>query len=94
MAIDDLQRMALALALVLGLVLLCAALLRRFRGVVPGTTGPQLRVISSTYLGPKERLVVVQVRGQEWVLGVSAQQIAKLGEIDPMPETGAVTDAR
>ena len=90
MGVEELQRVAFALALVLGLLLASAALLRRWRGVVPFQSAKELEVVSTTYLGPKERLVVVRIRGEEWLLGVSTQQISKLGELSPQPKEEAL----
>ncbi|MFC0709059.1 flagellar biosynthetic protein FliO [Azorhizophilus paspali] len=82
-----LGKTALALALVVGLIFLCSWLLRRFG---PGRhwPGQHLRVIGSSLLGSRERVVIVEVQGTWLVLGVTAQQISKLHEL-PAPPTEA-----
>jgi flagellar protein FliO/FliZ len=38
-----------------------------------------LRFVRALPVGPRERVVVVQYRGEEWVLGVTAGGISLLG---------------
>jgi flagellar protein FliO/FliZ len=69
-----LVQVALALALVLGAIVLFAWLMRRF---VPGQAGAGglLKVIGGVMVGPKERVVVVEV-GDTWLLlGVAANGV-------------------
>jgi flagellar protein FliO/FliZ len=76
-----LGKTALALAVVLGCVLVFGWLARRMgtRSLVPGK---QLRVVSSTGLGQREKVVIVEVRGQWLVLGVTAQQVTALAQME------------
>jgi flagellar protein FliO/FliZ len=70
----SLVQVVLALALVLGAIVLFAWLMRRF---VPGHAGPGglLKVIGAVMVGPKERVVVVEV-GDTWLLlGVAANGV-------------------
>ena len=74
-----------ALLLVLGLILGLAWLLRRLPGAgfrpVEG-----LRVVASLQLGAKERAVVVEVGGQQLLLGVTPAGISCLHELpQPLP---------
>lgn len=61
------------LILVLLLIFALAYLLRRFN-LVP-THNNVLKTLAVTSLGQKERLVLVQVGEQQYLLGVSAQQV-------------------
>ncbi|GAB3469255.1 flagellar biosynthetic protein FliO [Azotobacter salinestris] len=87
-----LGKTALALALVIGLIVLCSWLLRRLG---PGRQWPgqHLRVIGSSLLGPRERVVIVEVQGTWLVLGVTGQQISKLHELPAPPAAQADTGA-
>jgi flagellar protein FliO/FliZ len=70
----SLIQVVLALALVLGAIALFAWLLRRF---VPGQAGAGglLKVIGGVMVGPKERVVVLEV-GDTWLLlGVAASGV-------------------
>jgi flagellar protein FliO/FliZ len=61
------------LILVLLLIFALAYLLRRFN-LVPASHGI-LKTLAVTSLGQKERLVLVQVGEQQYLLGVSSQQV-------------------
>lgn len=78
-----LGKTALALALIVGLIVLCSWLLRRI-GAGRTWAGQPLRVVGSTLLGQRERVVIVEVQGTWLVLGVGAGQINKLHEL-PAP---------
>lgn len=86
-----LGKTTLALALVIGAIFFCSWLLRRLG---PGRqwAGQRLKVVSSTQIGPRERLVIVEVQGTWLVLGVTAQQISKLHEL-PAPPGGVDASA-
>jgi flagellar protein FliO/FliZ len=63
-----------ALLVVIGLILAVAWLLRRLPGAglrpMPG-----LRVVASLAVGPRERVVLVDVGGQQLLLGVTAHTV-------------------
>ncbi|TFH85388.1 flagellar biosynthetic protein FliO [Billgrantia azerbaijanica] len=79
-----LGKTAAALALVVVIILVCTALLRRWHGQ-SRTTGRHLRVVTSAALGSRERLVVVEVEGTWLVLGVGGGQVNKLHELPAPP---------
>lgn len=67
------------LILVLGLILGLAWLLKRMPGSGLGLRqSDQLRVVTSLSVGSKERLLVVEVGGQQLLLGVTAGGIHNL----------------
>ena len=73
---------ALSSLLVIGLILLLGALVRKLRLPATLVGSRQLRVVASLALGPRERLLVVQVGEEQWLLGVTAQQVSGLGKLD------------
>ncbi|WP_227368226.1 flagellar biosynthetic protein FliO [Halomonas sp. M20] len=79
-----LGKTALALAVVIGIILLCSAFLKR---VGPGRkgSGQHLKMVASTAVGQRERVVIVDVKGTWLVLGVGGGQITHLHEM-PAPE--------
>lgn len=79
-----LGKTALALALVVACILLCGWIVRRV-GARPLSPGKLMRVVSSTSLGQREKVVIVEVRGQWLVLGVTAQQVSALSQMDAPP---------
>ena len=74
-----LGKTAAALAFVIALILLCTALLKRWQNVRIHQ-GAHLRVITSTAVGSRERVVVVEIEDTWLVLGVSGGRITKLHE--------------
>lgn len=75
------------LLLVLGLILGLAWLLKRMPGLGAGLrASDQLRIVNSLSVGPKERLMVVDVGGKQLLIGVSAGGIHTLHELaEPLP---------
>ncbi len=80
-----------ALVFVLGAILVTAWALKRFaQGGLSGN--PTLRVVGGVMVGPKERVVIVEV-GENWlVLGVTAAKVSMLQSL-PRPADAAITAA-
>jgi len=73
----QMSKLLLGLLLVIGLIFLLAWLLRRMQQLNP--RGNQaIKLISSHALGPRERLVLVQVGSEQVLLGLSAGRITPL----------------
>jgi flagellar protein FliO/FliZ len=73
----SLLQAALGLALVVALIFLFGWAVRRF-GLQQAGSGRLLKVVSSTMVGQRERVVVVEI-GDSWlVLGVAAGQVRAL----------------
>jgi flagellar protein FliO/FliZ len=82
--------MIVALALVLGLIMAIAWLLKRFAPSIVPANHSRLRVVASLSVGQKERVVVVQAGEQQLVLGVTAQSINLLEKLEqPLPEVAS-----
>lgn len=80
----------LALILVLGLILGLAWLLRRLPGHGQ-SAGGGLRAIASLSIGAKERLLVVEVGGEQLLIGVSPGGVSLLHKLpQPLPENTGV----
>lgn len=77
--------MVLSLLLILGLFILAAWLAKRFLPQI-SKPGP-VRVIGSTAVGSRERVVVVEIRGTWLVLGVGGGQVRTLHAL-PKPDQG------
>ena len=78
-----LGKTAAALALVIAIILLCTALLRRWGGA-RRAAGGHLRIVGSTAVGTRERVVIVEVEDTWLVVGVGGGQVNKLHEL-PAP---------
>lgn len=73
----QLGQMLLGLLLVIGLIFMLAWLLRRVQQI--GPRGNQvIKLIASQALGPRDRLVLVQVGGEQILLGLTAGRITPL----------------
>lgn len=80
-----------ALLFVVGLILALAWLARRMPGVA-GSSNRALRVVASLSLGPREKVVVVDVGGQQLLLGVGAGGTRALHTLaTPLPDAERAT---
>jgi flagellar protein FliO/FliZ len=73
-------QMVLGLALVLGLIVLASWLLRRF-GAGQTASGSLIRVITAASVGPRERVVLVEVQDTWLVLGVAPGRVSTLHQL-------------
>lgn len=83
---DSAVRMVASLALVLGLILGLLALAKTMAGrrwLGPSGT-PLIRVLGSSYVGPRKNVLVVAVAGEVLILGMTATDLVPLGRLtDP-----------
>ncbi|WP_251978170.1 flagellar biosynthetic protein FliO [Salinicola avicenniae] len=86
-----LGKTALSLLVVVGIILLCAWLLKRL-GPNRRAGGQHLRVVASTPVGQRERVVIVEVEDRWLVLGVGSGQVSKLDTLTPPPEPSHTTE--
>lgn len=81
----SLGKIVISLAFVILMVLLLGWSFKKLTLRMPGSQ--HMKVISTIPLGPKERLLVIEMQGKQRVLGVTAHQINFLFELDkPLPE--------
>lgn len=73
----QLTKLMLGLLLVVGLIFLLAWLLRRVQQLNPRGT-QVIKLISTQALGPRERLVLVQVGSEQVLIGLSGGRITPL----------------
>lgn len=81
--VSSILKVLAALGVVLGLVLLLYAFSRKGRGWLPSAKGGALRVVETRHLAPKKFLCLVEVRGEELLLGVGQERVellARLGQ--------------
>ncbi len=83
-------QVSLALGLVIGLIVLAAWVMRRF-SLLPRTAGGVMRVVSGVMIGQRERVVIVEVRDQWLVLGVTPQSVNVLSSM-PKPENSELPE--
>lgn len=80
---SNLAQVALALAAIIGLVLICGYAARRLMGGVQGSGGNAIHIVAVRSLGTRERLVLVEVGGEVTLLGVTQNTITALREVPP-----------
>lgn len=81
----QLVQLGLGLLVVVGLIFLLGYLMRRV-GPLARQGGQHIRLISSYPLGPRDRLALVEVGGQQLLLGISPGRITTLHVLDePVP---------
>ncbi|QDC44327.1 flagellar biosynthetic protein FliO [Methylophilus medardicus] len=89
---DSLGRMVFGTVIVLLVIAVIAWIVRR---VLPGQALSQRGVIKQVgglQLGPRERVVVLEVGGRWLVIGLNASQMTALGEVDPVQATPSAED--
>jgi flagellar protein FliO/FliZ len=74
----QLAQLVLGLLLVLGVIFFLAWMLRRVQQAGPAGRGQVIDIISSRALGPRDRLVLVQVGNEQILLGLSPGTITAL----------------
>lgn len=75
----------IALAAVLLIAWLALKLLAKSGAVAATSRGGRLRILQSLPLGTRERIVLVDVDGETWVLGVTAGGITRLDHSSENP---------
>ncbi|MGZ0781909.1 flagellar biosynthetic protein FliO [Pseudomonas sp. TKO26] len=74
----QLTQLVLGLLLVIGLIFFLAWLLRRVQQAGPAGKGQVIELIGSRALGPRDRLVLVQVGNEQILLGLTPGTITPL----------------
>ncbi len=77
----SLGQMAFGLAIVVGVLLICLWLLKRV--AAPRGSARGLRVLGAAPVGPRERVVLVEVGGKVLVLGVAPGRVNMLDTLQP-----------
>ena len=81
----SLGKIVISLAFVILMVLMLGWAFKKLTLRIPGSQ--HMKVITTIPLGPKERLLVIEIQGKQRVLGVTSQQINFLFELnEPLPE--------
>jgi flagellar protein FliO/FliZ len=88
----DLSGVVLSLVLVVGFILAAAWVVRRMPLGFTRATGP-LKVLAALPLGPKERLVLVEARGEEILIAVSPAGVFNVGAAHGRPPATATAEA-
>ena len=79
----------LSLLLVVAIIFALAFIARRFNVTQAGNG--QLKVIASMAAGAKEKIMVVDVGGEQFLIGITAHNINQLGKLDNPLETPSIS---
>jgi flagellar protein FliO/FliZ len=88
----QLTQLVFGLLLVLGLIFFLAWLLRRFQQAGPAGKGQVIELIGSRALGPRDRLMLVQVGNEQILLGLSPGTITALHVLKEPVQVPGVTE--
>jgi flagellar biosynthetic protein FliO len=69
---------------IIGSILLVAWIAKRFTGM-SATNGKDMRVVGAIALGARERVAVIDIKGEQFLLGVTPQNISFLHRFDEAP---------
>jgi flagellar protein FliO/FliZ len=90
-AIPGVGQIVISLALVVGLVILLAFLYKKMQLRMPGSK--HFRVVATLSIGARERLLVIEMQGKQRVLGVTANSVNFLFELEtPLSEEKLASD--
>lgn len=87
-ALPPIHEVVIYLALVVFAIVLLASFAKKMQLRLPG--GQHFKLVATLPLGPKERLLVIEIQGKQRVLGVTAQQINFLFELESPLESDKV----
>ena len=84
-------QMIIGLVAVLGLIFVLAWVAKRFN-LAPGGATSHMKVVGSLSVGPKEKLLLVEVENQRLLLGVTATQVSLIREMGDAPDAEPQSD--
>ncbi|MGG7650540.1 flagellar protein FliO/FliZ [Pseudomonas frederiksbergensis] len=88
----QLTQLVFGLLLVLGLIFFLAWLLRRVQQAGPAGKGQVIELIGSRALGPRDRLMLVQVGNEQILLGLSPGTITALHVLKEPVQVPGITE--
>jgi flagellar biosynthetic protein FliO len=80
------------LGIVLLVIYLGVSFLRRFQLHSPGHVLKQIHVLETTHLSPRQKLYLVEVGQQTFLIGATEQSLSYLSEVEPLPAEEALTE--
>lgn len=91
MSAEYVVKTIIGMIVVVGIIIALAWLVRRM-GRMNGLLSGEIKIVSSLSLGTREKLVLVQVGEEQFLLGATAQQINRIARIK-LPITAGATSA-
>jgi len=78
--VESLLPMLFGLVAILGVIFVLAFLFKKFSNF--GLTSKNIKVVETQMLGNKEKLMIVEVQQQQFLIGVTSHNISQLGELN------------
>lgn len=91
MSAEYVVKTIIGMIVVIGIIVALAWLVRRM-GRMNGLLSGEIKIVSSLSLGTREKLVLVQVGEEQFLLGATAQQINRIARVK-LPITAGATSA-
>jgi flagellar protein FliO/FliZ len=81
------------LIFLLAMVLVAAWLVKRSGGMPSWRSGGSMKVVAALSVGPRERVLLIELGGQQWLLGVTPSAINNLHHFaEPIVAAGSAED--
>ncbi len=84
-------RLTWALLIVLGIILILYALVRKRFSLLHSPGKSSIKVIEIRHLMPKKSLCLVEVKGREYLLGISSDNISLIAKISASSDSSFAT---
>lgn len=85
--------MILSLLVVVGVILVLAVVVKKLN--INPTGNSNIKIVSAQPIGTKERIVVIEVNGEQHLLGVTQQSVNHLFKLDQaLPEKSAINGSK
>lgn len=81
----DFLRMIMSLIIVLGVIFFLAFIVKRLK-ITPASQ-KNIRSVANLSIGPKERVVIVEVNDEQFMIGVTSQNVNLLHKLDKPIDT-------
>ena len=81
---SDYFQIVVALAFIVGLILLLSWGARRLVSVRPGDTS-EISIVATRFIGPREKLLLVDVEGTRVLVGITATSMNPIATLGPRP---------
>ncbi len=89
--VPGLGEVVISLALVVGAIFALAFLYKKMQLKMPGNR--HFKIVATLAVGPKERILVIELQGKQRVIGVTAHSVNFLFELEnPLPEEKLASD--
>lgn len=89
--VPGLGEVVISLALVVAAILALAFLYKKMQLKLPGNR--HFKIVATLAIGPKERILVIELQGKQRVIGVTAHSVNFLFELEnPLPEEKLASD--